>query len=183
MAKFMKSGKMISESVSTYLAGIVFYNGDNPAQVENGALVTLGDLLADTTYADSGDYQYDVYKATAPVAGKEVAIVDLAKVNSITSGDNSYRVGLNQYNLMADANEVIRVRRLNLHDKYWIAAGNFSAEPTVGTFATVTASATTHTPAAELPASGFAVKVLLSRNFATGAEDGGKMFLVEVVQL
>ena len=56
MAHVMYSGKMISDQIDAYLT-----NGVADEDLYDGTLVALGDLVADTTYAETGDVQYDVY--------------------------------------------------------------------------------------------------------------------------
>lgn len=183
MAHFIKEGKMISNKVDTYLANAKMVDSDGEIEVYNGSLVVLGDLLEDKTYEATG-HEYDAYEASAPAAATdEVAIVDYAGINEVGDGHNSYYMGINLYDLKVPAGKLTRVRRLGLHDKFWLAAGNFDAAPTVGKFATAEANKFTHKAATALPESGYAVKILDSKAVVTGMKDEGLMYLVEVVQL
>lgn len=183
MANVFKSGKMASNQLDVSLA-----NGIAAVAVPDGALVVLGDLVADTTYAVNGNTgygtEYDTYEAAAPAAvTDEVVIVDYAGISEGDINGNTYKMGNKLYNLTVPAGGIFRVRRLALHDKFWIADGNFASAPTVGKYASATASAFTHTPAASLPGSGYAVKILASEDLTAGMKTQGTLYLCEVVQL
>ena len=180
MAHLFFAGKMLSQDADSQVTNAVLESA-----VKNGSLVVLGNLAADTTYVASGDVEYDVYEAAAPVAATdEVAIIDLATIDGGVIGDNYYRLGIKLYNLEAQAGEVVRARRLHLHDKFWLGASNFASAPTVGQFATATAGSMLHTPAAQLPQSGYAIKIQKKQDLTAGMESiTGGMYLCEVVQL
>ncbi|MBO7732385.1 MAG: hypothetical protein J6S67_07525 [Methanobrevibacter sp.] len=178
MANVFKRGKMISGVVDSYLA-----NAIAAVEVPDGALVTLGDLVADTTY-DANGVEYDTYVAAAPAAATdEVVIVDYAGISEGEIAGNEYKMGIKLYGLKVPAGQIMRVRRLGLHDKFWLGEDNFASDPTVGQFAKATASAFTHTPAAALPESGYAIKVLAKEGLTTGMRANGDIYLCEVVQL
>ena len=179
MAKVMYSGKMVSDQIDAYLT-----NGVADSNLKDGDLVALGDLVADTTYVATGDVQYDVYEADFPAAATdEVVIIDYAGISEGEINDNEYKIGKKLYNLTIPAGTNFRVRRLALHDKFWLGTDNFASTPVVGEYATATADAGEHTPANALPASGYAVKVLVEKDLTTGMRSQGKIYLVEVVQL
>ena len=179
MAKFLKRGKMMSDVVDSALANAVLEEA-----IDNGSLVVLGDLLADTTYAATGDYEYDLYEAAAPEAATdEVVLVDYAGISEGAIQGNEYKIGIKLYDLEVPAGTATRVRRPYLHDKFWLADGNFNGTPVVGEYAIAEANAYTHKPAAALPQAGYAVKVLVEKDVTAGMATVGKMYLVEVVQL
>ena len=179
MAKLMFSGKMVSDQIDAYVT-----NGVAAANLNDGDLVALGNLVADTTYAETGDVQYDLYTAAYPAAATdEVGIIDYAGISEGTIMDNQYKIGKKLYGLTVPAGTNFRVRRLALHDKFYLGGDNFASVPTVGQFAKATAAAGTLTPAAEKPASGLAVKVQAVKDLTTGMRAQGKIYLVEVVQL
>ena len=176
MAKVFKHGKMMSDVVDSAITNAVFEE-----EVYDGSLVVLGDLATD---ADLGLDEYDTYEATAPAAATdEVVIVDYAGISEGAIAGNQYKVGVKLHDLKVPVGTVTRVRRMYLHDKFWLGAGNFASAPTVGEYAKATASDYTHTPAATLPASGYAVKVLVEKDLTVGMRSEGKIYLVEVVQL
>ena len=180
MAHVMYSGKMISDQIDAYLT-----NGVADVDLYDGTLVALGDLVADTTYAETGDVQYDVYEAAkATAADAEVGIIDYAGISEGEIAGNEYKMGYKLYNLVVPAGTNFRVRRLNLHDKFWVGTDNFEGEtaPVVGEFAKVGAAGG-FAPAAQTPEAGLAVKVLVEKDLTTGMRSQGKIYLVEVVQL
>lgn len=177
MAKVFKHGKMMSDVVDSALTNA---KADTP--LDDGALVVLGNLAADSAYA--GKLEYDTYEATAPVAATdEVVIVDYAGISEGTIAGNQYKIGIKLHNLVVPAGTITRVRRLYLHDKFWLGGDNFDSTPTVGEYATAKAGSTAHTPAAVLPQTGYAVKVLVENDMTVGMHSEGKIYLVEVVQL
>ena len=178
MAKVFKRGKMLSGVADSYLA-----NGIAEVDVINGAILALGDLVADTTYSASG-VEYDTYEAAAPTAAtNEIVIADYAGISEGEISGNVYKMGVKLYDLTIPAGEIFRVRRLALHDKFWLGDGNFASTPTVGQYATADANVMTHKPAAELPGTGYAVKVIASQDLTAGMASKGTLYLCEVVQL
>lgn len=178
MAHVMYSGKMISDQIDAYLT-----NGVADEDLYDGTLVALGDLVADTTYAERGDVQYDVYEAAKATArAAEVGIIDYAGISEGEIAGNEYKMGYKLYNLTIPAGTNFRVRRLNLHDKFWVGTDNFEGTPVVGGLAVVGAAGG-FAPAAEAPEAGLAVKVLVEKDLTTGMRSQGKIYLVEVVQL
>lgn len=178
MAYTMKSGKMISNQIDSYLA-----NAIAEVAVKDGALVKLGNLVADTTYTATG-VEYDTYAAAAPAAvTDEIVIVDYAGISEGTINGNEYKLGNKLYDLEIPAGEIFRVRRLALHDKFWLGESNFATTPTVGAYAGIKANDMKHAALTEIPANGYAVKVLLAEDLTTGMRNNGKLYLCEVVQL
>ena len=179
MANLFYAGKMLSQDADSQVT-----NAKAAVALKDGSLVALGDLVADTTYAASGDYEYDVYAATAPAAATdEVAIVDLADIDGGEINGNYYKMGVKLHNLEAPANTVVRVRRLHKHDKFWLGEGNFESTPTVGQYAEAKASSFKHDPKASATGGQYAVKILKEQDLTTGMQSNGKMYLVEVIDL
>ena len=183
MAYIMYSGKMVSDQIDAYLT-----NGVAETDLKDGYLVALGDLATDTTYDPQGalthGVEYDVYEADVPAAATdEVGIIDYAGISEGEINGNEYKIGKKLFDLTIPAGTNFRVRRLNLHDKFWLGASNFVAAPTVGEFATATANDGRFTAAQTAPQAGLAVKVLVEKDLTTGMRSNGKMYLVEVVQL
>lgn len=173
MANVFYSGKMISDQIDSYLA-----NGISEKEHIDGELVVLGDLAEDTTYAADG-VEYDTYKVNAPEADKEKAIIDYAGISEGEINGNVYKEGIKLYGLTVPANEIFRVRRLNLHDKFWLGADNFAETPVVGNEYGADANG-------KHAASGlgnYKVKVLTSRELTTGMRANGLMYLCEVIAL
>ena len=178
MAYVFYSGKMYSDQLDAALT-----NGRAEENLKDGYLVKLGDLVADVTY-DANGLEYDVYEAAAPEAvTDEVGIIDYAGISQGEIIDNMYKMGHKLYNLDIPAGENFRVRRLHLHDKFWLGESNFDAAPQVGKYAGLEADAYTHKALAALPQAGYAVKILVEKDLTTGMRSQGKMYLCEVVQL
>ena len=182
MAHVMYYGKMVSDQIDAYLT-----NGVADAPLYDGTLVTLGNLVADTTYAATGDVQYDLYEATAAAAGTEVdGIIDYAGISEGEINGNQYKMGDRLYNLQVPAGTNFRVRRLNLHDKFWLGESAFGNNaPTVEGHAAVGTVAGELAPLAdgqEFP-EGLIVKILAVKDLTTGMRAQGKVYFVEVVQL
>lgn len=169
---------MVSNQLDAALANAVA-----EAALPDGALVVLGDVLADSTYA--GELEYDTYEAAAPAAATdEVVIVDYAGISQAAIAGNQYKgISTKLVNLDVPVGTPTRVRRLYLHDKFWLGADNFASAPTVGEYAVAAAGEFTHAPAAALPEGGYAVKILVEKDLNIGMRLDGKMYLVEVVQL
>lgn len=179
MAYLFFAGKMLSQDADSQVTSAIF---EEP--IKDGSLVVLGDLAEDLTYRAEGDVEYDLYEGAAPEAATdEVAIVDYAGISGGDINDNYYKLGVKLFNLEAPAGELVRVRRLHLHDKFWLGEDNFDGEPVVGEFATAKAGEFKHAPASEKPEEGYAIKVLREQDLTTGMESNGKMYLCEVVAL
>lgn len=179
MAYVFKRGKMMSG-----VADVALANAVASSAIDDGSLLVLGELAGDDTY-DANGKEYDTYVAAVPAAATdEVVIVDYAGISEGEIADNNYKMGNKLYNLKCPAGYPMRVRRLYLHDKFWLGEHNFVGNaPVVGEYATATAGDCRHTPADELPAAGYAVKVLLAEDLTAGMHSVGKLYLCEVVQL
>lgn len=184
MANLFYSGLMVSDQIDAKLAGaVVLDSSDAEIAVKDGSVVALGDLVADTTYTATGDFQYNTYKAKAPAAvTDEVVIVDYAGISGGNIRDNYYKLGVKLYNGEAPAGEVVRVRRLAKHDKFWLGADNFESTPTVGKFAELKADSFKHDPKDTHTEGQYCVKILKEEDLTTGMESNGKKYLCEVIE-
>lgn len=184
MSKTFSKALMMSEDVKSYVGSCIFQKSGSDAPITDGALVKLGNLVADTTYAAAGDYDWNLYIATAPTAvTDDVAIIDLAEISAGTIGGNNYKIGVQIFDLVQAAGKPARFRRLAKYDKFWLSAGCFASTPVVGEFAGATANSVDHTPADEQPASGYAIKIQAKTALTTGNISNEDNYLVEVVQL
>lgn len=178
MAYNFFAGKMASQQLDSALTNAVVAE-----DIKDGALLVLGELATDDTYAADGK-EYDVYEATAPEAATdEVVIVDYAGVSNATNGELIYKMGVKLVDLTIPAKEPTRVRRLHLHDKFWLGADNFSAAPTVGKYATAEAGKYTHKPADAIAEGQYCVKILVAKQMTVGMSTKGLQYLCEVVEL
>ena len=171
MAKFFKEGKMASNVLDVMLANAICEEN-----IQDGSLLVLGDLYPDHTYDNAG-LEYDTYEAAAPAAADdEVVIVDYAGISEGEIAGNVYKMGVQLYDLEIPAGEIMRVRRLGLHDKFWLGEDNFDGTPVVGKYAIAEAGKYTHKPAAAKPAAGYCVKVLLAKDLTVGMRAEGLMY-------
>ena len=183
MAYLFKEGKMASNVLDSALANALIQNNGQDISAKDGSLVVLGELVADKTYEDRG-LEYDSYYAKAPEADTdEVVIVDYAGVSSGNITGNNYKLGYKLYDLEVPAGEIVRVRRLHLHDKFWLGASNFVSTPEVGKFAVATAGKMEHTPAAAKAEGKYCIKILVAKDLTVGMSAKGLMYLCEVVAL
>ena len=179
MAYLFFAGKMLSQDADSQVTSAIF---EEP--VKDGSLVVLGDLAEDDTYRKLGDIEFDLYKAAAPeAADDEVVIVDYAGISGGDINENYYKLGVKLFNLEAPAGELVRVRRLHLHDKFWLGEDNFESEPTVGEFAEAKANSMKHEPKASLTGGQYGIKILRKQDLTAGMESKGLMYLCEVVAL
>lgn len=182
--KTFSKGLMASEDIKAYVRGALYQVSSTNAPIHDGAFVVLGDLAADTTYAQTGDVQYNVYTATAPTAVTDkVVVVDIADVTTGTIAGNDYKIGVKLYDLVAPAGKAVRVRRMAVGDTMWLSDGLFESTPTVGKYAELTANKTTLTPQASHTGGQFGVKILKATEMTTGQIANGTKYLVEVVEL
>lgn len=175
---------MASEDIKAYVGSALYQANGANAPIHDGAFVVLGDLAPDTTYQATGDVDYNVYLATAPAAVTDkVVVLDYAGIQEGTIGGNDYKMGIQLYNLVCPAGKTCRFRRLAVGDKMWLSDGLFTAEPTIGEYAELTANNTILTPQASHTAGQFAVKILAQTEMTTGQIANGVKYLAEVVEL
>ena len=150
--KIFDVAEMVCEDVQAYVKSAKFCTGNDEApvyaQCDDGAFVTLGKLCADSTYAGMVDYncKYAYAPTSDEVALDDLWVVDIAEVGAGVIAGNTYRIGEKLVDLKVEAGYPSRVRKLKKGDMFWIGAGCFETTPTVGQFATLTASKVTHTP-------------------------------------
>lgn len=184
MANLFYAGKMLSQDADSQVVNALYQEDGVNAAVKDGSFVVLGDLAEDLLYKASGDYQYDVYKATAPAAVTDrVVVLDYAGIPGGDINENYYRIGNKLFNLEAPKDEPVRARRLFLGDKFWLGEDNFLAKPTVKQYAELKANACKLDPKAAHTAGQFGVKILKEQDLNAGMELKGKMYLVEVIDL
>lgn len=176
MAFVVKEGKMASNVLDSMLA-----NAKAEVAIKDGSLVKLGDLIADEVY---GDNDYDTYKAEFPaLATDEVVLVDYAGISEGNIAGNVYKLGVKLHDLTVPAGEIMRVRRLALHDKFWLGGDNFEGQPAIGKFAGISAGKGEHLVADEKAAAGYCVKIIASKGMTVGMKAEGELYLCEVVGL
>ena len=186
-------GIMANEDVQAWVGTCKFGTGTDssfePAEVADGAFVILGGLTNDEVYA--GEKDWNTYYAYAPDAttygAEDVVVIDLAEVMGGTIGGNFYKIGAKTVGLKGEADYPVRYRKLYKGDKFWLGAGCFTATPTVGEYAKLTANDTVLTPAAAAPDTGLGLVIRASKPLTQGNRvdyiDGAyvQAYLVEVL--
>ena len=196
MSKVFAKALMASEDVQSYVGTCKFYDGTSAAigalaNVDDGAFVSIDGLVLDGVYG-AASYDYNVHAAYAPEAGhltrEDICVVDIAGIDEWTKGNNTIKFGNKLVDLAVAAGGNVRFRRLMKGDMFWIGAGNFSATPTVGQYATVAATSTLLTPNAAVTENQFNVKICASKALtvgqtvtSTGANAYEQIYLVEVL--
>ncbi len=177
MNNFFRAGKTASNILDSLLV-----NGKSDASVIDGAIVVLGDLEQDSDYP--GDCEYDTYEMHAPLAPTdEIALVDYAGIGEGNAMGNAYRLGSKLIGLEVPAGVPTRVRRLALHDKFWLGEGNFLSSPAVSGYAMAEKGSYLHKSTDSLPTNGYAIKIISAEDMAVGMSSFGKRYLCEVVSL
>lgn len=184
MAYNFYAGKMASQQLDVMLSNALVLDGsNNEIAAQDGSLVVLGDLVADLTY-DANGLEYDLYKAKAPAAATdEVSILDYAGISEGEITGNLYKMGHKLVGIEIPAGRPCRVRRLALHDKFWLGESNFTSKPTVGQYAEAKAAEFRHEPKAALTGGQYGIKILVEKDLVVGMKNDGKQYLCEVVAL
>ena len=186
MAKVFRAAEMLSEDVQSYVISCQYQADGVDSQIEDGSFVKLGELKDDKTYVASGDKDYNVYLASQPTAvTDEVVVIDYPGVSEGAISGNSYRMGVKLFDLVAPAGRPVRARRLALHDRFWLGAGNVNGSVTVGNIAGLEANKTTlkDSGSQEITEGQLNVKIHLGKDFNYGQSASGKLYLCEVVGL
>ena len=186
MANVFRAAEMMSEDVQSYVISCQYQANGADAPIEDGSFVKLGELKPDKTYSEEGDKDYNVYLASAPTAvTDEVVVIDYPGVSEGTIAGNSYRLGVKLFDLTAPAGRPVRARRLALHDRFWLGAGNFAEAPTVGNICGLEANKVTlkDSGAQTVTPGQLNVKIHLGKDFNYGQSASGKLYLCEVVGL
>lgn len=171
---------MASEDVKAMLGTGRYYEGAEAAEIHDGALVVLGDLENHDVYANIKDI--NVRKITKPLAQTDdVVIVDYAGVSEGMINGVLYREGYKTAGLKAPAGEVVRYRRLQVGDSFWLAKGNFVAEPAEGQYAAPTANDTRFTAGAEKVEGALNVKIEATKPLTEGMVNTDTLYLCTVV--
>ena len=191
--KIFDVAEMVCEDIQAYVKSAKFCTGNDDApvyaQCDDGAIVTLGKLCADSTYAGMVDYncKYAYAPTSDEVALDDLWVVDIAEVGAGVIAGNTYRIGEKLVDLKVEAGYPSRVRKLKKGDMFWFGAGCFETTPTVGQFAILTANKVTLTPNASKQDSkvNFAIRaskpMTIGTNVAYNASAYEQEYLVEVL--
>lgn len=158
---------MTSEQDDSKLKTGVFYDGDNKAEVEDGAFVSIKEPMEHDLYSGLKDLnarKITAYDADAPIYG----IVDYVGVSHANVMGVNYRVGDKTAGVYPVAGETTRVRMLELGDEFYLCDENFDGEAAIGKFAAPEAGKTTLKVADSAPSEGFAIEIEDTRNLILG---------------
>lgn len=175
MTKIFDVASMACESVESWVKSAKFGTGSDaafvPANVTDGAFVTLGGLSDDTTY--TGEKDWNVHNAYAPATAalnaEDVYVIDISGVQEGIIGGNVYKIGAKLVNLEVAAGYAVRARALHKGDKFWLGEGNFASAPTVGAYANLTAGDVVLTPAAATTAGQLNIAIRASKPMTIGS--------------
>lgn len=173
---------MASEDVQAYTRSGRFYDGEETAETQDGAVVVIGDLVEHEVYTGTKDL--NVFKISAPTAVTDsIALVDYVGVSRADVVGVSYNIGDKTWGYPVPKDWNTRIRIPVKYDQFYIGADNFVSEPTVGEYATVTPNDIRLTPVATPTAGQFCVKIEQSQNIITGMVNNGLKYLCTVVSV
>jgi hypothetical protein len=153
---FFQKEIMASESVLAYNRSLKYEVAATPTVATQGMIVKMTDPVTNIW----GDNDLSTYKAVAPVADTDpIYILDILESPFITSGNKTYRVGVELSNITAPADVAVRGRKPKLDDIFLIGADNFVSAPTVGEYAIPTAGDTKLTPSGSISTTKFCVEI------------------------
>lgn len=194
MSKFFAPIKMASQFVDSDLFNVVYTVSEDATEVDDGAVVTLGDFVNDPIYtniytaANGSELKIadiNVREATYPGANTALGVcfVDIAEVPTAIGGKNTYRLGSATIGLKADAGVVVRARKVRTDDVFMVGDENFASAPTVGQYAILTANDTRLTPDSDGEgATGAAFKVIEKRTITQGVEGNATGYVLLCVR-
>ena len=118
--------KMSGTEDSSLLLSLKYFDDeDKVAELENGSIVEVGDLL---------DGEREVRKATAPTASTKISKLALVANPEVIYDESRYH-GLEEY--INEAGQVVRGYRIHDNDGFSLTAEGFSGTPEKGKYVTV----------------------------------------------
>lgn len=172
--------KMTSQYDGSKLVSGFFYDGANQAPVADGAIVTVGDVVAHSVFANMNDF--DNRKIALPTAiTDKVAVVDYVGVAEGAIAGTLYREGIKTAGLTCPAGRPTRVRILEVGDTFFTASGNFDTAPSTGSYAIPTANSDVWTVVAEPVATSTCIKIEGSKPLTQGTVDADTLYFCTVV--
>lgn len=114
--------RMSGTEDSTLLVSLKYFASENPAEIENGGIVEIGDFI---------DNEREVRKATAPTASTPITKLVLV-ANPEIIYDETRHHGLEEY--VNEAGKVIRGYRFHSGDGFSMTAEGFSGTPAKGKY-------------------------------------------------
>ena len=178
--KIFQKNLMASEDIQSFLGTGVFYNGDELAEIHDGAAVVIGDIEAHSVYNNLKDV--NVRKITAPTSVTDkVAIVDYVNRSEGEIMGNLYREGYQTAGLVAPAGKQVRYRILKEQDSFYLGTDNFEGTPVVGKYAIPTVDSTLWTITDEKATEGVCLKIETTKPLTEGAVNTDTLYFCTVV--
>ena len=122
---------MAATKLGSLIKSCKFYSGSNPAAIDNGHIVAVGDLL---------DGEKEIHKATAP-ASVSAGIGTLGVVASVEYDEDPRNKSLLTFTNAEGA--ILRVLMFHSGDNVSVTADCFDTTPAVGKLVEIAANATT----------------------------------------
>lgn len=142
--KIFQKSLMASEDVKSLLVSGKYLKDETAAEIHDGAVVAIGDLMDNVAY--TGRKDHNIRKIAAPAATTdEIGFVDLAEISQGEIMGNVYKMGYKTAGLTAPAGTPVRVRKVVDGDMFFLGEENFDTIPAIGQYAIVAADATTLT--------------------------------------
>lgn len=173
---------MGSEFNENLLKTGVFFDGDEEAAVEDGAVVSVKGLMDHDLYTGLKDFnarKITAFDADAPIFG----FIDYVGVSEADVMGVTYRVGDKTAGLAPAAGDRVRVRIPVIGDEFYLGDENFDGTPEVGKFAAPAAGETTLAVANAAAASGLCVEIEDTKTLITGQVNGGTLYRCRVISL
>lgn len=174
---------MGSEFNENLLKTGVFFDGDEEAAVEDGAVVSVKGLMDHDLYTGLKDFnarKITAFDADAPIFG----FVDYVGVSELRDSDNVvYRIGDKTAGLAPGAGDRTRVRIPVIGDEFYLGDENFTGTPAVGKFAAPVAGDTTLTVADAADTTTLCVEIEDTKTLITGQVNAGTLYRCRVISL
>ena len=191
--KAMQKNNMASETVRSFMRSGLMTEDGHHVEIPSGSHVVAGDLAVNPVYGYFAEHNkmkdFNVFEVKYPTA-EQVAkanlslyIADPVAVSEGLINGVMYREGAKTLGLAVDPEEPCALRKLVVDDMFYLTEANFESKPTVGEYAKLTATKGTLTPNATVPATGYAVQILDTKNFVEGIDPTAVGYLCRVVQL
>lgn len=179
MAKIFQKIALAGEDVQTLTRSGRFYNGDEVADIHDGALVKVGGPVTHDAFAPIMDL--NVRKLTAPTAVTDlVAFVDYVGISKADVMGVRYNVGDKIVGTYPHAGENTRIRIPMILDEFWLGEENFDAKPEVGKVYTVKPNDTVLTAGAKT-AGQLCIEIVDTKPLTEGMVDTGVLYRCSVV--
>lgn len=205
MKMFNKILMASEDAVNRLKTGVFYDDSDELAAVEDGAFVSIGDLVDHDLYNGKFDLAINyagmtpapgtpinpmgalkdfnarkitAYKADEPIYG----FVDVVDVSHADVMGVTYRIGDKIAGIGVEKGMTTRVRVCEIGDEFYLGDENFDTEPTVGQYAVPEVGKTTMKVQGTIDNSQFCIKIEDTRPLIMGqANEGSILYRCRVV--